>query len=214
MKARIAVLISGRGSNLQALIDAIDKGHCEAQIVCVVSNKPEAYGLMRAKEANIPAMSLPLESGESREDYDQRLAMILESFKPDWIVLAGFMRILSPEFVQRFTGKIMNIHPSLLPKYPGLHTHKQVLKHQDKEHGCSIHFVDQTLDGGPLIAQSRIPVKKSDTPESLQKKVQVLEHKLYPLVIQWLVQGRVVLHQNKVALNELILPAQGAQVRF
>jgi len=214
MSYRIAVLISGNGSNLQAIIDAISNEKCDAKIVAVISNKPEAYGLIRAQEADIPTFSLMPARGESREVYDEKLANVLTSLSPDLIVLAGFMRILSPQFVQKFAGKIINIHPSLLPKYPGLHTHQQVLSNKDTEHGCTIHFVSEQLDGGPVIAQTRIPVKKSDTLESLQKKVHAREHKLYPQVIQWFAHGRIVLDQDRVILNEITLPPEGAQVGF
>jgi phosphoribosylglycinamide formyltransferase 1 len=214
MSLRIAVLISGNGSNLQAIIDAIGNEKCDARIVGVISNKPEAYGLLRAQEAEIPTFSLTPARGESREVYDEKLANVLMGLRPDLIVLAGFMRILSPAFVQRFAGKIINIHPSLLPKYPGLHTHQQVLAHQDTEHGCTIHFVTEALDGGPIIAQTRIPVKKGDTLETLQKKVHAREHKLYPQVIQWFAHQRIVLEDHRVILNEIVLPPEGAQVGF
>jgi phosphoribosylglycinamide formyltransferase-1 len=199
---------------LQAIIDAIGNDKCDATIVGVISNKPEAYGLVRAQEADIPTFSLTPARGESREVYDEKLANVLTSLSPDLIVLAGFMRILSPAFVQKFAGKIINIHPSLLPKYPGLHTHQQVLANKDSEHGCTIHFVSEQLDGGPIIAQTRISVKKSDTLESLQKKVHAREHKLYPQVIQWLAHKRIVLDHHRVILNEITLPPEGAQVSF
>jgi phosphoribosylglycinamide formyltransferase-1 len=214
MSYRIAVLISGKGSNLQAILDAIANEKLDATVVGVISDKPEAYGLVRAQEAEVPVFSLTPERGESRVLYDQRLADLLNSLSPDLIVLAGFMRILSPHFVKSFEGKIINIHPSLLPKYPGLHTHQQVLANKDAEHGCTIHFVTDTLDGGPVIAQCRVPVKKYDTLDSLQKRVHAREHRLYPQVIQWFAHQRIQLHNDRVILNEILLPREGAQVSF
>lgn len=214
MSLRIAVLISGNGSNLQAIIDAINNEKLDATIVGVISNKPQAYGLIRAQEADISSFSLIPEPGESREAYDERLANVLNSLSPDLIVLAGFMRILSPGLVEQFAGRIINIHPSILPKYPGLHTHEQALRNKDLEHGCSIHFVTDELDGGPIIAQTRVPVRKYDTLESLQKRVHAREHKLYPQVIQWFSKGRIQLKGNRVILNDIVLPDQGAQVNF
>jgi phosphoribosylglycinamide formyltransferase-1 len=214
MSLRIAVLISGNGSNLQAIIDAIANEKLQANIVGVISNKTDVRGLMRAQEAQIPSFALTPMRGEPREAYDERLANLLNSLAPDLIVLAGFMRILSPHFVEQFAGKVINIHPSLLPKYPGLHTHQQAIANQDKEHGCSIHFVTEALDGGPIIAQTRVPVRKYDTIESLQKRVHSREHKLYPQVIQWFSLRRIELKGNRVILNEIALPVQGAQVNF
>lgn len=214
MTLRVAVLISGNGSNLQAIIDAIGNNKLDATVVGVISNKPDAYGLIRAQSADIQSFALTPMPDESREVYDERLANLLQSLSPDLIVLAGFMRILSPRFVQKFKGQIINIHPSLLPKYPGLHTHKQAIKNKDTVHGCSIHFVTEKLDGGPIIAQTQVPVRKTDTIESLQKRVHAREHKLYPQVIQWFALGLVELKSERVSVNEISLPEQGAQLSF
>jgi phosphoribosylglycinamide formyltransferase-1 len=181
---RLAVLISGNGSNLQAIIDAIAAGTLNATIVCVVSNNPDAYGLERAQQANIPTHVLNHRNYKQREDYDAALQSLLEPFQPHLIILAGFMRILSPGFVATYAGRILNIHPSLLPKYPGLNTHEQVLANGDKEHGCTVHLVTADLDQGPIIKQARLTVLTSDTLESLKQRVHSLEHTLYPQAIQ------------------------------
>ncbi len=210
----IVVLISGNGSNLQAIIDAIDDHKLNARISAVISNNAQAYGLERARNANIPIYALTSFKDEPRAAYDERLRMLLIERNPDLIVLAGFMRILSREFVQYFKGKIINIHPSLLPKYRGLHTHEQVVENKDIEHGVSIHFVTEELDNGPIIAQTRITVKKLDTAASLKKRIHSREHKLYPQVIDWFSRGRIHLDNNHVLLDDLTLPEQGLQVKF
>jgi phosphoribosylglycinamide formyltransferase-1 len=210
----IVVLISGNGSNLQAIIDAIENHKLKANIKAVISDQENAYGLQRAQDAGIATYVLTAAKGEPRAAYDERLRSLLIEQSPDLIVLAGFMRILSPEFVKFFSGKIINIHPSLLPKYRGLHTHKQVLANKDTEHGVSIHFVTEDLDGGPIIAQTIIKVKTSDTEKILKQRVHRQEHKLYPQVINWFANKRIRLRNNQVLLDDIILPAQGLQVAF
>ncbi len=182
-KFRIAVLISGYGSNLQAIIDAVEKEQITAEIVLVLSNNVSAYGLERARKANIAVAVLPGSNYQTREDYDLALQEILEQYKPDLIVLAGFMRILSPSFVEQFKGKLINIHPSLLPKYKGLNTHQRVLEAGDKIHGVTVHYVTADLDGGPIIEQASLEVLPTDTIASLETKIHQLEHELYPKVI-------------------------------
>ncbi len=186
---RIAVLISGGGSNLQALIDA----KIAANIELVISNKPAVKGLQRAQAANIETDVIEHKNYASREAFDVALAERLQQAEPDLIVLAGFMRILTPEFVTKFYGKLVNIHPSLLPKYQGLNTHQRALEAGDTEAGASIHFVSAELDGGPVIAQARVPVVNGDDAETLAARVLQVEHKLYPLVVRWLVEGRIEL---------------------
>lgn len=186
---RIAVLISGGGSNLQALIDA----KIAANIELVISNKPAVKGLQRAQAANIETDVIEHKNYASREAFDVALAERLQQVEPDLIVLAGFMRILTPEFVTKFYGKLVNIHPSLLPKYQGLNTHQRALEAGDTEAGASIHFVSAELDGGPVIAQARVPVVNGDDAETLAARVLQIEHKLYPLVVRWLVEGRIEL---------------------
>lgn len=180
----IVILISGNGSNLQAIIDAIESGKLNAKIECVISDKPDAYGLERAAKYHIPCEVVIKQSGESREQYDKRLMTVINQYQPTLIALAGFMRILSKHFVEKFSGKLINIHPSLLPKYPGLHTHQQVLHNSDTEHGCTIHYVTEEVDGGPIIGQAKLQVHANDTEESLKERIHVLEHQLYPEVIQ------------------------------
>lgn len=207
---RVVVLISGNGSNLQALIDtAQSKEGLGGEIIAVISDKADAFGLERARQIDIPAITLMPQEFTSREEYDLRLARLVEEQQPDLIVLAGFMRILSPAFVIKFHGKLLNIHPSLLPKYKGLHTHRRVLEAGDEEHGLSIHFVTEELDGGPLVLQSKILVNLDDDEASLAAKVQKQEHTLYPIVVRWFLQGRLQLIGDHPALDGKPLPLQG-----
>lgn len=181
---RLVVLISGNGSNLQAIIDDIDNNSLPAQIVAVISNKSDAYGLERAKKAGIEQQILSYKDFDSREHYDLALKELIDQYQPDLIILAGFMRILSNEFVNHYLNKMMNIHPSLLPKYKGLNTHQRVIDAGDKEHGCSVHFVTPELDDGPVILQAKITVNDNDTAESLAKKIHQQEHIIYPKAIR------------------------------
>ncbi|GIT32768.1 MAG: phosphoribosylglycinamide formyltransferase [Gammaproteobacteria bacterium] len=191
-----AVLISGNGSNLQAMIDAIEKENISGKICCVLSNKANVYGLKRAERAGIPPEVINNKDFETREDFDTEMVKVLSAYKPDLIVLAGFMRILSSKFVSTFTGKILNIHPSLLPKYPGLNTHQRVLESSDKIHGITVHFVDESLDGGPICAQSSIQVKTSSL-KKLEEEIHKLEHELYPKVVSWFGSGLLKLKNGK-----------------
>jgi len=184
VKPKVVVLISGNGSNLQAIIDAIEAGQLNVEIACVISDKADAYGLQRAEKHQIPTEILTKQTQETREQYDERLITLIQQYQPELIVLAGFMRILSKYFVETFTGKIINIHPSLLPKYPGLHTHQQVLQNGDTEHGCTIHYVTEDVDAGEIIAQAKLTVNSDDTEETLKQRVHALEHQLYPATIQ------------------------------
>ncbi|ADC71067.1 phosphoribosylglycinamide formyltransferase [Thioalkalivibrio sp. K90mix] len=188
---RLVILISGRGSNLGALIKACNSGHIQARIVGVISNRPDAGGLAYAKQHAIPARVLNHRDYPSREAFDADLAETIEAFDPDLVILAGFMRILTPGFVDRFTGRLLNIHPSLLPKYRGLDTHARALADGEDEHGASVHFVTPELDGGPVIMQARVPVLPDDTPESLATRVQRAEHRLYPEVVRRLCSGEI-----------------------
>ncbi|WP_250207383.1 phosphoribosylglycinamide formyltransferase [Alteromonas oceanisediminis] len=206
---RIAVLISGNGSNLQAIIDACAAGHINGKIVAVISNKPDAYGLQRAQLAGIDTAVISASAGEVRERYDERLMDCLDAFQPDCIVLAGFMRILSEPFIHRFGHKMLNVHPSLLPKYRGLHTHRRALEAKDEEHGCSIHFVTAELDGGPVVLQAKVPVFDDDTQESLAERVQTQERQIFPLVVKWFCDGRLTVMNNKAVLDEKELPEDG-----
>jgi len=206
---QLAVLISGSGTNLQAIMDAQKAGTLDTEIAVVFSNRANAAGLERAAQAGIPTASLDHRDYPDREQFDQAMIEVLTPYAPDTVVLAGFMRILSAVFVRHYAGQLINIHPSLLPKYRGLNTHARALEAGDSEHGCSIHFVTEELDGGPLIAQAPIAVHANDTVDSLSKRVQQREHLLYPQVLQWRAQDRLELTDNGVVLDGKPLPAQG-----
>ena len=198
---RVAVLISGEGSNLQALIDAARAAQLGAEIVAVVSNRGAARGLERARAAGIDALYLPAARGQDRADYDAALAALLAPHAPDLLVLAGFMRILSPWFIERFAGRALNIHPSLLPKYPGLDTHRRVLEAQEPWHGATVHFVTAELDAGPAIVRYRLRVRAGDTTESLAQRVHVGEHLILPRAVSWFAAGRLRLAAGSVMLD-------------
>ena len=198
---RIVVLISGNGSNLQAIIDACHEKDYPAEVVAVISNKPEAYGLQRASEAGIPTYSIESSSYTDRETYDQDLMQAIDSHQPDLLALAGFMRILTDDFVNHYEQRMLNIHPSLLPKYKGLNTHQRVLDAEEKRHGASVHFVTSTLDGGPIILQSAINVLPEDTAESLAAHVHQVEHQIYPQAIRWFAESRLNIKDNIVYLD-------------
>lgn len=205
----IVVLISGNGSNLQAIIDACKQKKINATIRAVFSNKADAFGLERAREAGIPAHVLTADLFASREAFDRELMQEIDAYAPDVVVLAGYMRILSPAFVEHFAGRLVNIHPSLLPKYPGLHTHRQALENGDTEHGTSVHFVTDELDGGPVILQAKVPVFAGDTEEDITARVQTQEHAIYPLVVSWFIEGRLAMRDNRAWLDGVPLPPQG-----
>lgn len=197
----LVVLISGNGSNLQAIIDAIKLQGLPVEVRAVISNNPNAYGLTRAREANIPAIVLDHRNYTSREAYDQDLQALIERYQPQLIVLAGFMRILTENFVKHYHGRMLNIHPSLLPKYQGLNTHQRVLEAGDNIHGVSVHFVTPELDGGPVILQAEVPVHPGDTADDLAQRVHQEEHVIYPLVIRWFAEDRLSLHNNMVLFD-------------
>lgn len=201
----IVVLVSGSGSNLQAFIDACGSNIPNAHISAVISNKSDAFGLQRAINAGINVHSLSAKGYENREQYDQALATLIDLHQPDVIILAGFMRILSEDFVLRYQGKMLNIHPSLLPKYTGLHTHQRAIDAGDKEHGTSVHFVTPELDGGPVILQAKVPIFEDDTAEKVASRVQAQEHVIYPMVANWLVEERLVMKDGKAILDGNVL---------
>ncbi len=192
---KLAVLVSGNGSNLQSIIDSINIGDINANISLVISNIESAFALKRAKKENLKSAFLNHKNFSSRESFDQALSELLIKHEVDLIVLAGFMRILSNSFTEKFNRKIINIHPSLLPKYPGLKTHEKVMNNKDKYHGVTIHLVDEGLDSGPIIAQARFEVTKYKDIDSLITKVHSLEHKLYPLIIKKVVEGEINLNE-------------------
>jgi phosphoribosylglycinamide formyltransferase-1 len=187
----IVVLVSGSGSNLQAIIDSIAAGHLKARIAGVLSNKADAYGLVRAQQAGIATAVLAHTAYADRESFDAAMMAKIDDWQPDVVVLAGFMRILTPGFVQHFEGRLVNIHPSLLPKYKGLHTHQRALENGDAEHGCSVHFVSAELDGGPVIGQAVVPVLPGDNETLLTERVHKSEHRLYPEVLVLMADGRL-----------------------
>jgi phosphoribosylglycinamide formyltransferase 1 len=203
----VVVLISGRGSNMLALARHCREPEAAYSIAGVLSDQPEALGLKSAHELGIPSQAMPAPKGIKRAEYDRSLAAAIRAHQPKLIVLAGFMRILSPEFVAEFSGRMLNIHPSLLPKYPGLHTHQRVLEARDPEHGATVHFVTEQLDGGPAIIQGKVPVDPQDTEATLAARVQVLEHRIYPLAVSWFCTGRLEFADNLARLDGRILSA-------
>ncbi|MEW7866389.1 phosphoribosylglycinamide formyltransferase [Aeromonas diversa] len=198
---RILVLISGNGSNLQAILDACQAGRIAGEVVAVVSNKVEAYGLTRARNAGCATEVLDAAHFADRAAYDAALGDLVAEYRPDLIVMAGFMRILSPGFIARFRGRMLNIHPSLLPKYQGLHTHRRAIEAGETEHGASVHFVTEELDGGPVVLQARVPIFEDDSEEEVAARVQVQEHAIYPLVVSWFCMGRLVMMQDKALMD-------------
>jgi phosphoribosylglycinamide formyltransferase 1 len=205
MTCKLLVLISGNGSNLQAIIDACATQALDATLVGVISNVPGAFGLERASKAGIATTVVDHKRFASRAEFDAALLTTMQQFDADLVVLAGFMRILSAELVQAYAGRMLNIHPSLLPKYPGLHTHQRALDAHDAEHGCTVHFVTADLDGGPLIAQSRCSVLISDDAAKLAERVHPLEHALYPAVIALYAAGRLRYDAGHAILDGTIL---------
>jgi phosphoribosylglycinamide formyltransferase-1 len=196
----IVVLISGEGSNLQAILDQAQRDRL-IEVRAVIASRGDAHGLKRARLAGIPAHALPVSEYPDRERYDAALSECIDRYHPELIVLAGFMRILTDGFVNRYRGRLINIHPSLLPKYPGLHTHRRALEAGDREHGCSVHFVTEALDGGPVIAQARVPVLPGDTEMRLKARVQSVEHRLYPQTLNWFAAHRVKLESAQVLFD-------------
>ena len=209
----IVVLISGSGSNLQALIDSLDADN-PARICAVVSNRAEAFGLQRAQAAGIATHVVRHKDYADREAFDAALMDIIDTHQPNLVVLAGFMRILTPGFVRHYQGRLLNIHPSLLPKYKGLDTHRRALDAGDREHGCSVHFVTEELDGGPVAIQAAFTVEPGDSIEELTERVHAAEHVIYPLAVRWFAEGRLRLAEQGAMLDETLLPATGHLLRI
>lgn len=187
----VVVLISGRGSNLEVIAEHARVGDLPIEIRAVVSDRDDAPGLEWARRAGLVCATLPPQQFTDRQHYDRALADLVDGFAPALVVLAGFMRILGPEFVDRFTGRMLNIHPSLLPRHRGLHTHRRVLQAAEHEHGASVHFVTRELDGGPVVLQARVPVRDDDDETSLADRVLKQEHRIYPRVVAWFASGRL-----------------------
>ena len=198
---RIVVLISGRGSNLRSLWAARQAGNLPAEIVAVISNRPDAEGLVFAAEAGIPVRVVDHRGYAGRAEFDAVLAQVIDGFMPDLVVLAGFMRILTDDFVRRYSGRMLNVHPSLLPAFPGLHTHQRALEEGVRIHGCTVHFVTPTLDHGPIVAQAAVPVLDGDDPATLAARVLAEEHRIYPAAIRWFVEGRLRLDGQRVRFD-------------
>ncbi|MDO9000192.1 MAG: phosphoribosylglycinamide formyltransferase [Bacteroidota bacterium] len=191
---RVVVLLSGRGSNFQAIVAA----QLPIDIVAVISNRPQAAGLAFAREHGLTAVALDHTTYPDRAAFDALLADEIERHQPDLVVLAGYMRILSPAFIARFEGRLLNIHPSLLPMFPGLKTHERALEEGVKIHGCSVHFVTAQLDHGPIVIQAAVPVRGDDTPASLSARVLAQEHRIYPQAVRWFAEGRLRIQQGRV----------------
>ncbi|WP_428603459.1 phosphoribosylglycinamide formyltransferase [Sedimenticola sp.] len=199
-KLPIVVLISGSGSNLQAIIDGA-AADLPVEIRAVISNRADAFGLERAQRAAIPTRILDHTNYPDRETYDRALVELIDSFQPGLVILAGFMRILTPALVNHFQGKLLNIHPSLLPKYRGLHTHQRALEAGDPVHGASVHLVTEELDGGPVILQVRVPIEPGDDESTLAARVLTQEHQIYPRVIRWFAEGRLRVTAGSIELD-------------
>jgi phosphoribosylglycinamide formyltransferase-1 len=195
---RIVVLLSGRGSNFQAIAEA----DLPIEIAAVISNRPQAAGLAWARERGLPTVALDHTEHADRAAFDALLADEIERHKPDLVVLAGYMRILSPAFIARFEGRLLNIHPSLLPMFPGLKTHERALAEGVKVHGCTVHFVTADLDHGPIVVQAAVPVRADDTPATLGARVLAQEHRIYPQAVRWFAEGRLTIRDGRVNLKD------------
>lgn len=206
---KILVLISGNGSNLQAIIDHCAGGLIMGEVCAVVSNRPDVYGLTRAENAGIAHEVVDHKNFEDRTSYDAALQSAIDAYEPDLVVLAGFMRILTSDFVNHYAGRMLNIHPSLLPKYQGLNTHQRAIDAGDTEHGVSVHFVTPELDGGPVILQAKVPVFPEDSADDLADKVHEQEHRIYPLVINWFCQQRLMMTDGNAVLDGHVLGTSG-----
>jgi phosphoribosylglycinamide formyltransferase-1 len=211
-RCRAVVVFSGTGSNLQALLDAAAEADSHYRVVAAITNREEAQGLERARRAGIDRAVIDHRHYPSRDAFDAVLADCIDGFGAELVILAGFMRILGDPFVARFRGRLINIHPSLLPLYPGLNTHQRALEAGDAEAGCSVHFVTEQLDGGPTILQARVPIEAGDTAASLAARVLVQEHRIFPLVANWFGQGRLTLNREGALLDGKRLPPEGAHL--
>lgn len=197
----IVILISGRGSNMEALIRARDAGELPVNIAAVISNRPDAKGLATAEAAGIATWVVNHKGFTGREEFDAALAECIDGFAPDLVVLAGFMRILTEGFVRHYEGRLLNIHPSLLPAFPGLHTHQKALEEGVRVHGCTVHFVTAALDHGPVVVQAAVPVLDSDDEETLAARVLAQEHRVYPMAVRWFAEGRLRLEAGRVRVD-------------
>ena len=206
---RLVILVSGGGSNLQSLIDGCAGDKINATVSAVISNNPNAGGLERAAKAGIPNLAIDHRAFDSRETFDQAVSELIDSFSPDLVILAGFMRILTAEFVDHYLGRMMNIHPSLLPAYPGLNTHQRAIEAGDKKAGATVHFVTPELDGGPPIIQAQVNIDATDNKNTLATKVLTYEHKIYPEAVRWFCNNRLVMQNNQVRLDNSPISESG-----
>ncbi len=209
---RIVILISGTGSNMVTIANQVQSGEIPGLVAAVISNRPEAAGIQHAQDRNLPTEILDHKNFATREDFDTALIPLIDQYQPDIVVLAGFMRILSADFVRHYQGRMLNIHPSLLPKYQGLNTHQRAIEAGDTEHGVSVHFVTEELDGGPVVIQAIVPIDSNDDAQSLQRKVQTQEHVIYPVAVKWFVEGRLKMTQSNATLDDQALPISGIQL--
>ena len=207
--SQILVLISGSGSNLQSIINSCNSGEIRGKVVAVISNVPDVKGLERAAKAKIPNMVVNHQSYSSRSEFDDQLCKIINRFNPDLVVLAGFMRILSKDFVKKFEHKMINIHPSLLPAYPGLNTHQRAIDSGDREAGATVHYVTSELDGGPCILRAKVSVHLEDTAADLAKRVLEREHIIFPKVVEWFCDRRITLNNGVVFIDGVSVPKAG-----
>jgi phosphoribosylglycinamide formyltransferase-1 len=212
MLKRITVLISGRGSNLGALVEAAREPHFGGAVTHVISNRRDAGGLAIARANAIATFVVEHTAYASREAFDTALAAAVDASEPDLVVLAGFMRVLTPAFVARYAGRLLNIHPSLLPAYPGLNTHRRALVDGVKLHGCTVHFVTPSVDIGPIIVQAAVPVRNDDDEDALAARVLAEEHRILPAAVAWFCAGRIALHGGRVRVQDAPIPAQALLV--
>lgn len=208
-RAGLVILISGRGSNMQAILDEVAAGRLPVEVRAVLSNEPDAPGLARARERGVPTYVVCHRDYPDRRAFEAALMTRIDACRPDCVALAGFMRVLSREFVEHYAGRLLNIHPALLPQFPGLHTHERALKAGVHRHGASVHFVTPEVDAGPVIIQAAVPVRPDDTPETLAARVLEEEHRIYPLAIRWFVEGRLSVKNGRVLLDGAVRPEQG-----
>lgn len=209
---KLVILISGSGSNMAAIADALKADNVEAEIAAVISNKADAAGLQKARDRDIEATSIDHKAFGTREAFDSALMQLIDDYEPDLVVLAGFMRILTPDFVNHYQGRLLNIHPSLLPKYPGLNTHQRAIDAGDHLHGATVHFVTEVLDDGPNIIQASVPIYDGDDATSLQQRVHVQEHVIYPIAVKWFVEGRLKHDSKGALLDGNLLPTSGIRL--
>lgn len=216
-KPKIVILISGSGSNMVAIADQVKSATIDAEIAAVISNRPDAAGIQKAKDRDIETQVVDHKQFDSREAFDAALINVISDYQPDLVVLAGFMRILTPDFVAYFSGQLINIHPSLLPKYQGLNTHQRAIDAGDHEHGVTVHFVTAELDGGPNIIQAVVPLYDGDDAQLLQKRVQTQEHVIYPIAVKWFIEGRLSMlsldnHEYVAEFDGQALPVNGLRL--